>query len=101
MNRNRDRDSAAGRRHRDTALAGPDPLTPERDPSNQSRVVRREALFERLSAAPVDCVALLCAPAGSGKTILVRSWVEDGGISERAASGSSRASETRSTSGSR
>ena len=86
MNRNRDLDSAGtGRRQRDTALAGPDPLTPERDPSTQSRVVRREALFERLSAAPADCVALVCAPAGSGKTMLVRSWLEADGLSERTA----------------
>ncbi len=86
MNRNRNLDSAGtGRRQRDTALAGPDPLTPERDPSTQSRVVRREALFERLSAAPADCVALVCAPAGSGKTILVRSWLEADELLEQTA----------------
>ena len=86
MNRNRDLDSAGtGRRHRDTALAGPGPLTPERDPSTQSRVVRREALFERLSATPADCLALVCAPAGSGKTMLVRTWLEDSGVSEHTA----------------
>ena len=32
-----------------------------------------------------DCVVLVCAPAGSGKTMLVRSWLEDSGVSERTA----------------
>ena len=30
-------------------------------------VVRREALFKRLSSAPAGGVVLVCAPAGSGK----------------------------------
>jgi LuxR family transcriptional regulator, maltose regulon positive regulatory protein len=49
------------------------------------RLVRREALFERLSATPPGGVALVCAPAGSGKTVLVRSWVEAEGFGDRAA----------------
>ncbi len=48
-------------------------------------LVRREALFERLSAAPASCVVLVCAPAGSGKTMLVRSWLDTAGLSERTA----------------
>ena len=39
-------------------------------------LVRRSALFRRLSAAGSGKVILLCAPAGSGKTVLVRSWAE-------------------------
>jgi LuxR family maltose regulon positive regulatory protein len=86
MSRNRERESAGtGRGHRDTALAGPGPLARERDPSTRSRLVRREALFERLSAAPADCLALVCAPAGSGKTILVRSWLEADELLEQTA----------------
>src|SRR3974390_1298585 len=50
-----------------------DALTPER------RLVQREALFERLSAAPPGRVVLVCAPAGSGKSVLVRSWADAGG----------------------
>ena len=34
----------------------------------------RPALFERLSAAAPGTVTLVCAPAGSGKTVLLRSW---------------------------
>jgi LuxR family maltose regulon positive regulatory protein len=48
-------------------------------------VVRRGALFERLSAAQPDGVVLVCAPAGSGKTVLLRSWVQASGIGTRAA----------------
>ena len=39
-------------------------------------LVQRDALFELLSAA--SGVVLICAPAGSGKTVLLRSWVEAG-----------------------
>jgi LuxR family transcriptional regulator, maltose regulon positive regulatory protein len=39
-------------------------------------LVQREALFARLSASGAGRVMLCCAPAGSGKTMLVRSWVE-------------------------
>ena len=49
------------------------------------RLVRREALFEQLSRARNDGVVLVCAPAGSGKTMLVRSWLEDSGLSEHTA----------------
>ena len=36
--------------------------------------VSRPVLFERLSAAAPGTVTLVCAPAGSGKTVLLRSW---------------------------
>ena len=45
----------------------------EPHPSDR-RLVRRSALFRRLSAAGSGKVILICAPAGSGKTVLVRSW---------------------------
>ena len=48
-------------------------------------MIRREALFERLSATPPGGVVLVCGPAGSGKTVLLRSWVEAGGFGERVA----------------
>ncbi|HYL40948.1 MAG TPA: LuxR C-terminal-related transcriptional regulator, partial [Candidatus Binatus sp.] len=35
----------------------------------------RPALFERLSAQGSDGVTLVAAPAGSGKTVLLRSWI--------------------------
>ena len=52
-----------------------------RGPSSYGRLVRREALFEQLSRARNDCVVLVCALAGSGKTMLVRSWLEGSGLS--------------------
>lgn len=47
------------------------------------KVVRRPALFERLTAAAR--VTVVSAPAGSGKSMLVRSWIEDANLTERAA----------------
>ncbi len=38
-------------------------------------LVRRQSLFDRLSACPAGGVAIVSAPAGSGKTVLVRSWL--------------------------
>ena len=58
--------------------------TLERLPAQQG-LVRREALLERLSAAPPGGVVLLCAPPGSGKSALLRSWVEAEGLGERVA----------------
>ena len=46
-------------------------------------LVRRSALLRRLSGAGSGKVILLCAPAGSGKTVLARSWAE--GLSDRVA----------------
>jgi LuxR family maltose regulon positive regulatory protein len=47
------------------------------------RVVSRSALFERLSAA--GRVTEVSAPPGSGKTLLLRSWIAESGLAERAA----------------
>src|SRR6516165_10157382 len=48
-------------------------------------LVPREALFERLSATPSGGVALVCAPAGSGKTALLRSWIDAAGLRDQVA----------------
>jgi LuxR family maltose regulon positive regulatory protein len=47
--------------------------------------VRRQPLFDRLSAARPGEVVLVCAPAGSGKTMLLQSWVESGAWADRVA----------------
>ena len=46
-------------------------------------VVSRPGLFERLGAA--GRVTEVSAPAGSGKTLLLRSWIAAAGLAERAA----------------
>ena len=46
-------------------------------------VVSRHALFSQLSDA--GRVTVLSAPAGSGKTVLLRSWIAEAGLAERTA----------------
>lgn len=46
----------------------------ERLPASHG-LVSRPALFDRLSRAGPGGVTVVCAPAGSGKTVLLRSWV--------------------------
>jgi LuxR family maltose regulon positive regulatory protein len=48
-------------------------------------LVARDELHAALSAAGPGRVALVCAPAGSGKTMLLRSWVESAGLGKRTA----------------
>ena len=48
-------------------------------------LVARTRLFELLSAGLAGGVTLVSAPAGSGKTILLRSWIEATGLGERTA----------------
>ncbi len=48
--------------------------TQQQTRSPADRFLSRPALFERLSAAAPGTVTLVCAPAGSGKTVLLRSW---------------------------
>ena len=45
--------------------------------SPADRFVSRPVLFERLLAAAPGTVTLVCAPAGSGKTVLLRSWAAE------------------------
>jgi LuxR family maltose regulon positive regulatory protein len=45
-------------------------------------VVSRLGLFGRLGAARVTVVS---APAGSGKTVLLRSWIAEADLEDRAA----------------
>jgi LuxR family transcriptional regulator, maltose regulon positive regulatory protein len=49
-----------------------------------SSVVPRRELFALLSREGAS-VTLLSAPAGSGKTVLLRSWIEDAGLRDRVA----------------
>jgi LuxR family maltose regulon positive regulatory protein len=49
----------------------------------QAGVVSRYALFGRLAGA--ERVVQMSAPAGSGKTVLVRSWIAEAGLARRAA----------------
>ena len=45
--------------------------------SPADRFVSRPVLFERLSALAPGAVTVVCAPAGSGKTVLLRSWAAE------------------------
>ena len=57
----------------------------DRRPLAGRGLVRRRALFERLSAAEPGGVVVVHAPAGSGKTVLLRSWIEEEGLQSRVA----------------
>jgi LuxR family maltose regulon positive regulatory protein len=65
-------------------LAHAELITATRDRSRIG-LVARGGLFGVLSAVPPGQVVLVCAPAGSGKTILLRSWVEAEGLGDRVA----------------
>jgi LuxR family maltose regulon positive regulatory protein len=54
-------------------------------------VVPRPGLFERLQLSAR--VAVISAPAGSGKTILLRSWISEAGLAERVGWVSARSDE--------
>src|SRR5258708_21184904 len=45
------------------------------------RVVSRRGLFRRLDASAR--VTVISAPAGSGKTVLLRAWILEAGLAER------------------
>ena len=47
--------------------------------------VPRHALFERLSRDGPGGVTLVSAPAGSGKTVLLRSWIDHAGLGDHVA----------------
>jgi LuxR family maltose regulon positive regulatory protein len=48
-------------------------------------VVARGALYARLSAGVSAGVTLVSAPPGSGKTVLLRSWIDEAGLRARTA----------------
>ena len=50
-----------------------------------SLVVARTALFELLSTSGTHGVTLVSAPAGSGKTVLLRSWIQASALADRVA----------------
>ncbi len=54
-----------------------------RTPAGEPGTLVRRALFDRLAQA--KRVTQLSAPAGSGKTLLLRSWIQQPGLSDRAA----------------
>ena len=64
-------------------LAGGVALGPENVGSAGRGVVCRPALFARLTDA--ERVTLLSAPPGSGKTVLLHSWIAEAGLADRAA----------------
>jgi LuxR family maltose regulon positive regulatory protein len=49
------------------------------DPPVAGSLVRRDQLHDRLSGVVPGGVAVVCAPAGSGKTVLLRSWLKGPG----------------------
>ena len=51
--------------------------------AGRQKLVQREAVFKRLSGADGGGVVLVCAPAGSGKTVLLRSWIESEGLGDQ------------------
>jgi LuxR family maltose regulon positive regulatory protein len=53
------------------------------DAGGRRRAIARPALFELLSGSAR--VTLVSAPAGSGKTMLVRTWIADDGLTQQAA----------------
>ena len=52
-------------------------------PVPRTGVVRRRKLFDRLAAA--GRVTQISAPTGSGKTVLLRSWIAEAGLAEHVA----------------
>jgi LuxR family maltose regulon positive regulatory protein len=52
-------------------------------PARRAGIVAREGLFERLADA--GRVTIVSAPAGSGKTLLLRSWISEAGLSDSTA----------------
>ena len=61
----------------------PEPVAPRVARPGAGGVVSRPALWDRLGAAAR--VTVVSAPAGSGKTVLLRSWIIETGLGQRAA----------------
>ena len=62
--------------------AGSDAVAGRVAPPGARGVVSRPRLFERLGASAR--VTVVSAPPGSGKTVLLRSWISEAGLAERA-----------------
>ena len=58
-------------------------LLPAPAPAAKGRIVSRRALFDRLSRA--GRITQVSAPAGSGKTFLMRSWIDEAGLASSTA----------------
>ena len=65
----------------DDAMAVPEGKVGVRAPG----VVARSALYERMSAGVAAGVTLVSAPPGSGKTVLIRSWIDQTRLRARTA----------------
>jgi LuxR family maltose regulon positive regulatory protein len=63
--------------------ASPGAVDAPAPPAVRDRVVSRPGLFRLLTQA--QRVVQVSAPAGSGKTVLLRSWIAESGLTERAA----------------
>jgi hypothetical protein len=74
---------ASGARLRDDPVFAP--ATRLEPPLTRSALVCRDGLFDQLSDDRSGKVVLVCAPAGSGKTVLVRSWIESAKLTDRTA----------------
>jgi LuxR family maltose regulon positive regulatory protein len=61
--------------------AGPGPRGGGESRQVTGAVVERRALFDRLAGA--SRVTQITAPPGSGKTLLLRSWIREAGLAER------------------
>src|SRR5260370_19954421 len=62
---------------------GPNDMTGRAARPGPGGLVPRPGLFERLGASAR--VTVLSAPPGSGKTVLLRSWIGEPGLADRAA----------------
>ena len=65
--------------------ASPPACTDRSGSGHGSSPLARRGLFERLAAGSATGVTLVSAPAGSGKTVLLRSWVDAAGLADRVA----------------
>jgi LuxR family maltose regulon positive regulatory protein len=65
------------------SAGGSDAVAGRVAPAGARGVVYRPRLFERLGSAAR--VTVVSAPPGSGKTVLLRSWIGAAGLAERAA----------------
>jgi hypothetical protein len=81
----RHRRRSAARRSLTPEMAKRDAAVTVATPTPASALVWRPALVDRLENAATGPVTVVSAPAGSGKTVLVRSWLESRGAAAHAA----------------